>query len=183
MPKRDLSMADVIRNCFATYGMCVLWSILALSAIGAVVKAFDPTATIPFTTLSITAFWLGKGLDLLRDAHPSIYATMSQSAMLTVFMRIVFAPFVEEFLFRHFPLVLAKNLEWTQIRAIIIAVSGILFGVMHGHMLLILNQGVIGVALGYLYVRNHRSEGISYLSCVAVHMALNFTVLMAQSVS
>ncbi len=181
MKPRNIGLAEAVNNIFATYGKSVLWALVAVGIIGIVVRS-GASAEL-FGTLSVTPYWFERGLSLLRDWHPGLYATLSQSALLMLFMKLIFAPVMEEAAFRYFPLTLAKNMEYGQIRAIIFVVGGIVFGVLHGHALNIFIQGVVGVFLGYLYLKNHRSDLMSYLSCVAVHMLYNFTVIMAQVLS
>lgn len=183
MKKRDIPFSEIVGNIFAAYGLSVIWAIFMIALIGALVRVFGSTAADLFGPLSVTPYWFDQALSLIKETHPGMYALLSQSALLMLFMKLVFAPFVEEAAFRYFPLTLAKNMEWVQIRAIIFVVGGIVFGILHGHALNIFIQGAVGVILGYLYVRNHRSESVSYLSCVAVHMLYNFTVLMAQLLS
>jgi membrane protease YdiL (CAAX protease family) len=178
--KKDLSLGEIERNITSAYGRSVIWAILMMSAIGALIAVFA-AASIPLVQpLSVTPYWFEKGLTLIKDAHPGMYALLSRSVILMLFMKLIFAPVVEEAAFRYFPITMVKNMERSQIRATIIVVGGIVFGILHGHVLNILIQGVVGVILGYLYLRNYRSDLTSYLSCVAVHMMYNFTVLMAQ---
>jgi membrane protease YdiL (CAAX protease family) len=60
----------------------------------------------------------------------------------------------------------------------ILGVCGIVFGMMHGQPINIFIQGVVGLCLGWLYVKNDESQLASYLSCVLVHAAYNFTIIM-----
>lgn len=183
MEKRDISLSEMVRNIFAAYGFSVIWAIFMIGLIGAVIRLVGGSDADLIGPLSVTPYWFDQALSLIKEAHPGMYAVLSQSVLLMLFMKLVFAPFIEEAAFRYFPLTMAKNMEWGQIRAIIFVVGGIVFGILHGHALNIFIQGVVGVILGYLYVRNHRSDASSYLSCVAVHMLYNFTVLMAQLLS
>lgn len=87
------------------------------------------------------------------------------------FMSLVWAPLVEEAIFRWAPLTLQKSYNiplWP-----VIVLSSSLFGWLHGgpHNLLI--QGVYGVVFALVYVKN----GHCYWSSVSLHFLWNFHLI------
>jgi membrane protease YdiL (CAAX protease family) len=178
---RNSSLSAKIWNIFATYGCAWLW----VSLVVATIAAIAPSAiTKGVPALSVTFSWL--------DEFPRVSALLQASPGLSFFMAIVFAPLVEEVLFRMLPLsfgqVLTKLLpkrlavEYGDnlMRALVIGVCGIGFGFAHGHPINVFIQGFVGFMLGVLYLRNASSQFTSYFSCVAVHAAYNFTVMAAE---
>lgn len=105
--------------------------------------------------------------------------------LLLAFFVCILAPLTEEILFRALPI------QFAQITAAVaaalgiekcsrftmwtcIGISGILFGWLHGSPLNILYQGMGGLLLAWLYVKNNNS----YLSAVAAHFLWNFMLLI-----
>jgi len=92
--------------------------------------------------------------------------------------RLVFAcaivPWGEELLFRHIPFQLLKKTEIFQGdgKWWFVILIGLIFGWCHGSYYNIFCQGVVGVALGWIYIKN----GYSYLSAVSAHGLYNFLV-------
>lgn len=86
----------------------------------------------------------------------------------------VLAPLAEEAIFRYFPLQIAKKLGDDYLLPIMI-VSSVIFGYMHGSVLNVVCQGVIGFILSIVYVRNN----YSYWSSVLLHSFLNLSLFWA----
>ena len=157
-----------VRNIIAAYTLSWLWVISVL----AIMRALMPQATVdidlPF--LSVLFAWLPH--------FPGLQGALAASAGLSVFMAVIFAPFIEEALFRMFPLSLVIGLKREQVRAVLIAVCAIIFGWAHGSPLNVFIQGFVGLMLGWLYLKNNTSQWASYISCVIVHAAYNLTVIL-----
>lgn len=169
---RKISDKDMVRNVLAAYGTSWFWAVIATGVITALMAAagMKMDASVKVEFLSAMFSWI--------PSIPVVGEFMAQSPGLSIFMALVFAPFVEEAIFRYFPLTFAIDSEKRKLRAVLIVVCGIFFGLAHGHALNVLIQGVAGYILGLLYVRNHRSQLGAYFSCVALHSMYNFTVLM-----
>ncbi|HTM68309.1 MAG TPA: CPBP family intramembrane glutamic endopeptidase [Candidatus Binatia bacterium] len=161
------SFRDLVWNIFATYGASWLWVsylVLALSASIGATHARMPVVSVTFHLLSF---------------FPPVAAFLQASPGTAVFMGLVFAPVFEEMVFRMLPLTLVRGKSPETIRAVQLAVCGVLFGIAHGSPINVFIQGFVGYMLGRLYMKNHNSQFTAYVSCVLVHAAYNFTVLAA----
>ena len=91
---------------------------------------------------------------------------------------LVFAPFLEELVFRVLPCVLATD-DSGKLRPrigvpIVLFGSFFAFGYVHGQgYLSIIIQGVLGLFLLRLFLRNGPRIWVAYLSCVAAHSMYN----------
>ncbi len=154
-------------NIFGTYGGAWLWVTLFSAMLQVLLQA--RISGVP--PLSVTLSWLAR--------FPEVHAFLQASPGIALFMTLVFAPFVEEALFRMLPLTFVLGHSRDRIRAVQIGICGIIFGLAHGSPINVFIQGFVGYMLGRLYVKNAESQLHSYVSCVFVHMAYNFTVLAA----
>ncbi len=163
MERQNLTFRQMAQNALATYGFCILWVITAQLA------------------LILLVGWLfgtpPKGV---------IVWTLGATRQPTMFEALVWAPVFEEILYRAMPLLLAA--AWDRgdgrnIRMMQIVVCTILFGVVHGSILAILFQGVLGYMLARLFIKNHTSLAGAYLSCVFVHFCYNYTLSFVQYVA
>lgn len=167
-PKR-LSFQAKVWNIFATYGAAWLWVCVFVTAMSAAAGA--TAAAIP--PLSVAFSW--------AEWFPPIAQYLRASPGATLFMGLIFAPVFEEAVFRLLPLTLVGDKSPEKVRAVQIAVCGILFGIIHGHPINVFIQGFVGYMLGVLYMKNRSSQFTAYISCVFVHAAYNFTVLVASN--
>lgn len=162
------SFREMVWNIFATYGCSWLWVtylVMTLSAsIGGHVQAGIQPLSVTFRLLSF---------------FPPIAAFLAASPGTAIFMGLVFAPVFEEMVFRMLPLTFVIGKSPEKIRAVQLAICGVLFGIAHGSPMNVFIQGFVGYMLGRLYVKNHNSQFAAYISCVFVHAAYNFTVLAA----
>jgi len=159
-------------NAAATYGIKWLWVVMVVALLRALLPASlaspDAYGSLPLFSVSAS---LAKYLPFVQEyfaAVPGLY----------VFMLLVFAPVIEEAVFRMLPLTIVQGTRPELVRAVLIVVCGIVFGIAHGSPMNVFIQGVGGVLLGLLYLKNDNSQWSSYASCVVVHAAYNFTVLM-----
>ncbi len=158
-----------VRNIVAAYALSWLWVVMVL----AIMRALLPQqATVDVQVPFLSVFYS------LLQFSPPLQEAIAASAGLSLFMALVFAPFIEEALFRMFPLTLVGGLSRDRVRAVLIAVCCIIFGWAHGSPLNVFIQGFVGLMLGWLYLKNNTSQWASYISCVIVHAAYNFTVIM-----
>jgi len=158
-----------VRNIFAAYGISVLWVVIVVNILQALLAPAVAEPSIP--VLSVMFAWL--------DSFPTLAAAVKASPGLSVFMAVVFAPFVEEALFRMLPLTLVQTSRPQVVRAVVIAVCAIIFGWAHGSPLNVFIQGFVGLMLGWLYLKNATSQWASYISCVMVHAMYNLTVIIS----
>lgn len=103
------------------------------------------------------------------------------------FMMCILAPLWEEVIFRVFPIKFARILEFSvranekivkqlsqrHIMLLFVVVSSIIFGIGHGSIINILFQGISGLFMCYLYIKN----GDSYGSTVVYHGLWNFNIV------
>lgn len=158
-----------IRNIFTAYGLSVLWVVIVVNILQAFLAPAVAMPSIP--VLSVMLAWL--------DHFPQLQTAVNGSPGLSLFMTLVFAPFIEEILFRMFPLTLVQTCRPAAIRAVTLAVCFVIFGWAHGSPLNVFIQGFVGLMLGWLYIKNASSQWASYISCVAVHALYNLTVVIA----
>ncbi len=155
-------------NAMAAYGIAWLWVTLFVAALQIVLQSVG-LGIYGMPPLSVTLHWL--------YAIPPLRQVMETTPGLAIGMAVFFAPVVEEAVFRMLPLTLVLDKGRDKIRAVSVVVCGILFGLAHGHPFNIFIQGVVGLALARLYVKNSSSQLSAYLSCVAVHAMYNLTVI------
>ena len=82
----------------------------------------------------------------------------------SIFMVVIIAPFVEEFLFRK---VLIDRVRVYGDKVTIL-LSGILFGLFHGNLFQVVYAMLLGMLLAYIYLKSGR---IAY--CIGIHMIVN----------
>jgi len=82
----------------------------------------------------------------------------------SIFMTVIIAPFVEEFLFRK---VLIDRVRGYGDK-ITILLSGLIFGLYHGNLFQVIYATLLGMLLAYVYLQTNQ---IKY--CIALHMAVN----------
>jgi len=168
------STGRLIWNALATYGLSWFWVTVVLSLLHALSLSSVLSSKIPHLSVSVS----------LLKYFPEVADVVMASPGLTLFMVLVFAPVIEEAIFRLLPLTIVQLVRKPQLtRAVLIVVCGIAFGLAHGHPLNVFIQGFAGLMLGHLYLKNARSQLSSYLSCVAVHAMYNLTVIMVALMS
>lgn len=86
----------------------------------------------------------------------------------------ILAPVGEELVFRHFPMQVVKASGKDSLYWPVILLSSVIFGWLHGGPFNLLIQGVFGVILCILYVKNN----FSVVSTMVVHALWNFLVLV-----
>lgn len=154
-------------NAFAAYGLALLWVMGMVLWLSVLVRPTQIMGGIEPLSVSIRWFM----------ASPELRRILMASPILSIFMGLVFAPLVEEAIFRMLPLTFMEGWSGNKIRVVVICVCGILFGILHGSPINIFIQGFVGMTLGFLYLKNGPNQIFSYLSCVCVHAAYNFTML------
>jgi membrane protease YdiL (CAAX protease family) len=154
-------------NAFAAYGCSLLW---VMSMLLWMTVLLGPVQLVGGTEpLSLSLQWM--------MAVPALRTILASSPIMMAFMGLVFAPLVEEAIFRMLPLAIMEKKSASQTRAVVVCVCGILFGILHGSPINVFIQGFTGLMLGFLYLKNGPNQLSSYLSCAAVHAAYNFTML------
>lgn len=156
-------------NAGAILGFSLLWMAVASLLLRAV--GLDGSTASLALPVSVT---------LALGSSATIAQFMLTHPLALLFSSLVFAPVVEEIVFRLVPISLVRGAHPDKVKAVILLFSGVLFGLVHGSPYRIAAQGVLGVLLGYLYLKNGPNQYMSYFSCVAVHAAYNFTVIALQ---
>lgn len=121
-----------------------------------------------YITWATLILWIYKNtIPEFKNIELSFYRS---SIQLTFFSMCVFAPLVEETLFRLGPLQLVKNIQSERITLIVILLSSIIFGYVHHGVWSIPVKGIAGILFCYVYLKN----GYSYISSVFCHFLVNF---------
>lgn len=132
-----------------------------------------PVITIVMTLGStVLALWVKQSLN-----YPSPMQKLSETtpAIAIVIMSLIIAPIGEEALMRGFIYpVLRRKLSVTST----IAITALLFALLHGNIVQIVLTIPLGIALGYLYERTH-----NLLACISMHILFNATALLLPSVN
>ena len=171
---RILSLREKIFNIWFAFGFSFAWMLIVL---------FIKAMVVGPVTGEVGTCWIGTHID-------KILATMGFGDHGALVVRaVVLAPLIEEHLFRCFPLfflicfpVLDKR---ASARLLLEGVlfSSILFGLMHGSAWNVALQGVMGVVLCWVYLKNN----LSRWSPIIVHALYNlaaiiFTILVKSSI-
>ena len=122
-----------------------------------------------YTAMIIWVFFISLLLNFLWTPLQFFY--IPEPIQYTIFFTCIFAPLWEELAFRVIPIKLALNLNPESLPAVV-ALSSIIFGFGHGGVENILIQGVMGVILSWVYIKNN----YSYWSSVSLHALWNITV-------
>jgi membrane protease YdiL (CAAX protease family) len=169
-----------MRSVFAAFGSAWLW----VSTV-TLLLTLTLRGTIGLPDLGVTHRFI--------SAVPVLHGLLASRPVASVFASLVFAPLFEEALFRMLPLSIALVLggllhdkfahhSRNLIRAVLIVVCCLLFGLAHGSVLNIAIQGVVGLVLGRLYLRHSDNQLKAYVACVMVHAMYNFAVLCAANI-
>lgn len=153
------SLAGKLKNVVFAWGLDVIWTVIMIFFLSwmfgwfDVIKALQNSAMLPI--------------------YNYISFPLQQREFSYFFMACIFAPLWEEALFRYFPLEIArhsKNFKW--IAFPVIVGSALIFGWLHGSVLNIIFQGVSGILLGWVYLKND-----SYWSSVLLHSLWNTMII------
>ena len=156
-------------NIFASLGLVWLWVSLVLSILGRLDLSSLEVESAP--VFSVTFSYL--------CSMPVVGGIILASPAAMFFSAVVLAPILEEAAFRLLPLEIGAALGPRVLVAVQFAICGLLFGMVHGHWYNVLIQGFLGYVASVLYLRNGTvSVRAGYLSCVALHAAYNFIVLV-----
>jgi membrane protease YdiL (CAAX protease family) len=135
-----------------------------LHRIGNIIFAYSFIMSWIWMTYTLVNRWVPMQVD-----EPNHYFSL--------FMTVIWAPLWEEAVFRHAAIQLARKIDEAVIFPVCL-ISSAIFGLGHRFgAISILMQGVAGLALCWVYIKN----GYSYISSVIVHFLWNFTVCMLGS--
>lgn len=163
LPARELSFSEKVGNVLKAYGFLILWLgfiYFVLNRIGLSQKLEQMNFLLVVFNDQIKKF----------ASDPRAY----------IFFVCVLAPFYEELLFRETALRATLAMPWIEharyavLTSVILFVS-VIFGRLHGSVLNIFLQGMGGVVLSWVYIKNGRS----YMSSVVVHALYNATIIGA----
>jgi len=112
---------------------------------------------------------------ILGDMSPLPHFSKEIPPFPLIFTALITAPIFEEMIFRYAPLELLKSTQiFRENKWLIVFLIGILFGWLHGNYYNVYCQGVMGVAFGWVYIKNQ----MSYISAVVAHSLYNFLVII-----
>ncbi|MFA5934219.1 MAG: CPBP family intramembrane glutamic endopeptidase [Candidatus Paceibacterota bacterium] len=169
----------MIKNIFLAFVLDLIWTMLMRQFLLYLFKA-------NITTLSEVAIdeAIQAQISLSVLSIFGVVGVLSAKPLLQFFFSCVFAPLWEEALFRYGPFALIqgfvkKNTRFWILPAII--ATSIIFGWMHGSVINILFQGVSGMLLAWVYLKN-RGPGLQkinygYCSAVIAHFLWNVMVI------
>lgn len=176
-----LTRHDKVRNCIKAYLLMLLVAVVMIEVLRFIFNA---------STLKEHNFWFllfnsQFKFDVFSVLHQ---ATKSPQASFWVLLFLVcaVAPTVEEMLFRDWPLTRvqavsildpAKTLINSRHLVSTVFFSSIIFGLLHGSVFNLFIQGIGGLVLCWLFLKNKNS----YWSVVLVHAAYNITVTIVSS--
>lgn len=124
--------------------------------------------------LAIIYLWVGIMNKFLQVLELISFAGLTLSINNFVFACIL-APLWEEAAFRYAPITIAKKFGKDYLLPVIV-ISSIIFGWLHGHgVYSLIFQGVMGLVLSWVYIKNN----YSYWSSVALHSAWNTLCILA----
>lgn len=166
--------ADYERETFATVARSFIWVMVLLYALlqSGLIGSVDSSVDFVSDGSPLVDWFLKKTNISLPHAFGSAFATFQFLGT------IVFAPFLEELVFRALPCALATDATG-KLRPrigvpIILVGSFFAFGYVHGQgYLSMMIQGVLGLFLMRLFLRNGPKLWVSYLSCVVAHAMYN----------
>lgn len=142
--KKSIGWKEKANVVLSTYVVNLLWIVALIFLLSAV-------------------FGTGNAMGFLRSGIGASYNLLPE-----FFMSCLFAPLWEELAFRYVPITIARNAGHKYILPIVVG-SSIFFGVLHGGVINILIQGVGGILMSYVYIKN----GYCYWSSTAYHFLWN----------
>ncbi|MFA6603390.1 MAG: CPBP family glutamic-type intramembrane protease [Patescibacteria group bacterium] len=169
--RQVLSWRRMALDLLAAYGANWIWVMVVFCLLGAVAGQSLLPYSLPYFSAS---FWL-----LVRFCGDDFLVGRPS---LVLFFVLFCAPIVEEALFRMLPLEIVRNKRPEAAGVVVIIVCGVLFGLAQAVPQGMLIQGVGGMILGGLYLRNSQNQFAAYFSCVFVHALCNFTVAMTAGI-
>lgn len=162
---RTPTLKEKILNIWIAFGFSFAWMLVVLSL---------KTIAIGPEIGKLETCWVGVYIDKI------LVAAGLWDTCIVMVRAVVLAPLIEEHLFRCFPLVFLiifpiKDERYAG-RLLLEGVlfSSILFGLLHGSAWNVALQGVIGVVLCWVYLKNN----LSRWSPIVVHALYNFTVII-----
>ena len=166
-PAENKGFGDYEREVLATVARSFIWVMVVLFIFLKIGLISSICSNVNFSV------WFLNQKDVsLSQAFGSAFAVFQFLGTL------VFAPFLEELVFRVLPCVLATD-DSGKLRPrigvpIVLFGSFFAFGYVHGQgYLSIIIQGVLGLFLLRLFLRNGPRIWVAYLSCVAAHSMYN----------
>ncbi len=124
--------------------------------------------SIGWFILNIILTSLINYLEIPMENQEIIINTFSTSQILTIVAAVIFAPLVEELIFRYsISTFFKKNLPF-------IIVSSVIFGALHAVNLAIIEYILMGAAFAYVYVKTDKNVIASFI----VHMFNNFAAVI-----
>ena len=165
-PDKEPTFGEKATNVLAAYAFSVLWLALfyvILSKIGFTQKT---------EKMNILLVLLGEQIQKVAPSR-SVYFVYA----------CLLAPVIEELLCREWPHRRTIAMPWISDKQAVLTsnvfATSVIFGLLHGSVLNVFLQGVGGLALSWVYLRN----GKSYLSAVFTHALYNATVIGASTLS
>jgi predicted lysophospholipase L1 biosynthesis ABC-type transport system permease subunit len=174
------ALRDSMRSVLLTFAVAWLWVSAMVVLFGGILGMYSESVTGRLLSVAPDWFTYIHGVTPWMNAHRG----------LSVVGMLFIAPPFEEALYRVLPLSYALVKEASLIEAghkrrgkqfvvaVTVIVCGVIFGAVHGRMINILLQGVVGWLCARLYLRNYQfSQLRAYGMCVSVHFLYNFAVL------
>lgn len=121
---------------------------------------------------TLIALWVKQTLNYPSPMQP---LTQTTPAIVIIVMSLIVAPIGEEALMRGF---LYPLLRTRFSAASTIAITTVMFALLHGNLIQVILTIPLGIALGYLYEKTH-----NLTACISAHMLFNTVALMLPNVT
>jgi len=165
------STAGKLKNVVFAWAMDLFWTIVATLLLVTLIK---------LSLLNLSHADLKGLIQAQLGLYGSVAAILGPSPWILFFLACIMAPLWEEIVFRYFPLRLAQAIEKAvapeqpKINLVLPAVmfTSVIFGLVHGSVFNILFQGVSGILLAWVFLKNN-----SYWSAVILHSLWNTMLL------
>lgn len=166
-PEKDLTLFGKAKNVFGAFGFLVIWTTFIIFALTSIL--------FHQVTYSAISHEIHVGIPILQWFGPvAQFGWWEETWFGSFFFACIFAPLWEEAVFRHFALTLVKGSSNFKKNIVpIVILTSCIFGYLHGSIINMLIQGVAGLVLSAVYIRN----GFSYWSSVSLHALWNFFLM------
>lgn len=170
---RSVPFGEKVTRVFFAYSLSILWLLFGFNLL---IHLLAPAAIREHN------FWVWLSAKYQLDVLSYLAVSkLTKGAM--AFLIVVAAPLIEEIPFRWWAITHAQTSvngdpgrakDKSRYLVSTIFLSSVIFGVLHGSIFNVFLQGVGGLILCWLYLRN----GNSYWSCVFAHAFYNATIIM-----
>ena len=126
-------------------------------------------SSVVWLAISYTVTYIIQYFKVPMNNQELIASTFSTSQILTILAAVIFAPFVEEMLFRYsFSTLIKKDITF-------IIVSAVVFGLLHATNIAAIEYILMGAAFAFVYIKTDKNVIAAFL----IHMINNFVAMLS----